>query len=309
MWREVSWLVDRDLADAWSDAALAAGAMSVTAEDADADSPDEQAQFGEPGGPVPTYGWRRTRLAALIDGDRTAADMLREAARIARHAPPLEFHERTLADQDWVHATQAQFAPIEIGRRLRITPSWHLPATTGDTATGADDDTRLTLVLDPGMAFGTGTHPTTRLCLAWLDHFLVAGARVIDYGCGSGILAIAAARLGAGEVTAIDIDPQALAATRSNAEVNRIDPARLQVRDAAAALPAPADVVLANILASPLKVLAPMLTALVAPGGALVLSGLLERQVAEVAACYPHFQLSAWAIEDGWACLAGRHAA
>lgn len=306
MWREVSWLVDRDQADAWSDAALAAGAMSVTAEDADADSADEQAQFGEPGSPVATYGWRRTRLAALIDGERTAADLLGEASRILECPAPPEFRERTFADQDWVHATQAQFAPIEIGRRLRITPSWHMSTTT--TPRSPDDDTRLTLVLDPGMAFGTGTHPTTRLCLAWLDRHLTAGARVIDYGCGSGILAIAAVRLGAGEVTAIDIDPQALAATRSNAEINRIDAAHLSVRDTRAALPAPADIVVANILASPLKVLAPMLTPLVAPGGALVLSGLLERQVEEVAACYPRFQLSAWAIEDGWACLAGRHA-
>lgn len=304
MWREVSWLVERDRADAWSDAALAAGAISVTAEDADADSPDEQALFGEPGAPGPAYGWRRTRLAALVERDRDGTDLLAQTARIVGCPVPDRFDERTIADQDWVRATQAQFSPIEIGERLLVTPSWHAGGPITSRGNGARE--RITLVLDPGMAFGTGTHPTTRLCLGWLERHLPAGARVIDYGCGSGILAIAAVQLGASHVTAIDIDPQALVATRDNAAVNRVDPTRLVVQDTRDALPAPAEVVVANILASPLKVLAPLLGPLVAPGGALVLSGLLERQVDEVAACYPRFEMSAHAIEDGWACLAGR---
>ena len=158
-------------------------------------------------------------------------------------------------------------------------------------------------MLDPGLAFGTGSHPTTRLCLQWLERHLPAGATVIDYGCGSGILAIAAARLGAASVVGVDIDPQALVATRDNAARNRVE---VEVRASSDARPAPAGVVVANILSSPLKLLAPVLVDLVAPGGALVLSGVLERQVDEVSAAYaPRLPLAVAGLADGWACLAG----
>jgi ribosomal protein L11 methyltransferase len=297
-WHELRIEVGRDDADAWSDALLDAGALSVQAEDADADSPDEQPLYGEPGALVPLAGepsaWRRTVLAALVDADRDPRALLaRAAGTLGRSAPPV----RALgfvADRDWVRATQAQFEPIPIGERLLVRPSWH------DDADGGD---RLVLVLDPGLAFGTGTHPTTRLCLAWLERHLRPGDTVVDYGCGSGILAIAAARLGAADVTAIDIDPQALVATRENARRNRVV---LRVQPTDAPPPAPADVVVANILSSPLKLLAPVLAALVRPGGSLVLSGVLERQVDEVAAAYDAWlTLRAVAAEDGWACLAG----
>ncbi|HEU0199244.1 MAG TPA: 50S ribosomal protein L11 methyltransferase, partial [Burkholderiaceae bacterium] len=196
--------------------------------------------------------------------------------------------------------TQAQFAPTRIGNRLWIVPSWHTPP---------EDPTAVVLRLDPGVAFGTGTHPTTRLCLQWLEANLPPNARVLDYGCGSGILAIAAARLGAREVAGTDIDPQALAAAQANASANGVSgnytaPEHLP--------PGAFDVVLANILTNPLQVLAPVLLARVAPHGALVLSGVLERQAAAVIETYaavdPGVPLSVWRSEEGWVCLTGARA-
>lgn len=296
-WHELRLEVSRDDADPWSDALLDAGALSVQAEDADAESPDEQPQYGEPGMPASAAstvtGWRRTVLAALVDASADPEAVLADAAAaLGRVAPPV-LEVRFVADQDWVRLTQSQFEPIPIGERLVITPSWH----------ATDNATRIEIVLDPGLAFGTGSHPTTRLCLQWLERRLPAGATVIDYGCGSGILAIAAARLGAASVVGVDIDPQALVATRDNAVRNRV---QVEVRASADERPPPADVVVANILSSPLKLLAPVLVDLVRPGGALVLSGVLERQVDEVSAAYaPRLALSVAGLSDGWACLAG----
>jgi ribosomal protein L11 methyltransferase len=200
---------------------------------------------------------------------------------------------RAIPDQDWVRLTQSQFEPIPIGERLLITPSWHaLPG-----------DGRLAIVLDPGLAFGTGSHPTTRLCLQWLERELNPGATVIDYGCGSGILAIAAARLGAGKVIGIDIDAQALISARDNAQRNQVS---LDVRAGTDTRPDPADVVVANILSSPLKLLAPVLIDLVRPGGTLVLSGVLARQVDEVSQAYSaRMTMTVAGMTDGWACLVG----
>lgn len=296
-WNELRIEVGREDAEPWSDALLEAGALSVQAEDADADSPDEQPQYGEPGMPEADAGalpgWHRTVLAALVDADTDPRAVLRAAAD-ARGAPaPAVLGIRFVADRDWVRLSQAQFEPIPIGERLLITPSWHQ----------APDDGRVAIVLDPGLAFGTGSHPTTRLCLQWLARALPPSATVIDYGCGSGILAIAAARLGASRVTGVDIDPQALRATADNAARNR---AEVAVRATTDARPEPADVVVANILSSPLKLLAPVLIDLVRPGGALVISGVLERQVDEVAAAYsPRLELGVDGRSEGWACLAG----
>ena len=297
MWREVVLMVGRDDVEPWSDALLEAGALSVQAEDADADSPDEQALFGEPGMPVPaTPAWQRTRLAALLAEDGDPLVVLAGAARAIGRTLPPDWTVRTFDDQDWVRATQSQFDPIPIGERLLITPSWH----------AATDPARIAIVLDPGLAFGTGSHPTTRLCLQWLEQSLVPGASVIDYGCGSGILAIVAARLGARSVVGIDIDPQALKSTRDNAQINRV---QVDVRSTTDAAPAAADIVVANILSMPLKLLAPLLWSLTAPGGVLVLSGLLERQIDEVAAAYPtEAGMKAWNVAEGWACLVGRKA-
>jgi len=298
MWTELLFTVTGDQVERWSDALIEAGAMSVQAEDADADSPDEQAIFGEPGEPVPVAAWARTRLRVLINADLDAAAMLNRAATLCESAVPT-FSTASLADQDWVRLTQSQFEPIPVGQRLLIVPSWHLE----NQRQHASE--RALIVLDPGLAFGTGSHPTTRMCLEWIDANLAPGQSLIDYGCGSGILAIAAARLGANPVTAIDIDPQALSSTRDNAHTNRV---ALDVLAAESAKPQPADVVVANILANPLRLLAPLLTSLVRPGGSLVLAGLLERQADELCALYPQVGLQVFAQREGWACLAGvRH--
>ncbi len=295
MFTELVFTVAGEEVERWSDALLEAGALSVEAEDADADSPDEQAIFGEPGEPAPVAAWARTRLRALLDGGDDAAAVLALAAGHSSLPSP-SFTLQPIADQDWVRLTQAQFEPIPVGPRLMIAPSWHLEAAR-PKAEGAQ-----LIMLDPGLAFGTGTHPTTRMCLEWLDTHLEAGQSMIDYGCGSGILAIAAARLGAQPVSAIDIDPQALVSTRDNALANGVT---LQIMAAESARPDPAAVVVANILANPLRLLAPLLSSLVQPGGSLVLAGLLERQVNELRALYPQIVLEVYARREGWACLAG----
>lgn len=311
-WLQFAVTVEQASAEQWADALLDAGAASVQAEDEDADSLDEQPIFGEPGEPASPFGWKRTRLSVLVDPvrlpDGDPAPLLAEAAGALQLASPRAGPVERLEDQDWVSATQAQYTPIPIGRRLLVTPSWEV-----DRKTAADAG-RLALVVDPGLAFGTGSHPTTRLCLEWLDSTLGGNIddgpgsvplppSVIDYGCGSGILAIGAGLLGAGDLRATDIDPQAVASTRHNAERNGV--ALLAGLPDEIELP-PADIVLANILSNPLKLLAPMLSSLVAPGGTLVLSGVLERQVDEVRAVYAgRIDLGCWRSLDGWACLVG----
>ncbi|HVL57169.1 MAG TPA: 50S ribosomal protein L11 methyltransferase [Burkholderiaceae bacterium] len=295
-----------DDVDSWSDTLLEAGALSVNAEDADADSGAEQPLFGEPGAEAPRQGWSRTRLTALLPGGQDASELLQHCAQqLGRPHPPV-LEVRAVDDRDWVRETQQQFGPIDIGERLRIVPSWHLPDAQRAQPAAADLQARVQIVLDPGLAFGTGSHPTTRLCLQWLDRHLRAGDAVIDYGCGSGILAIAAARLGASSVFAVDIDAQALDAARTNAAANGV---AISLRSTEDPPPPAANVVLANILAQPLKVLAPLLCSLVRSGGALVLAGVLERQVDEVAQAYEHacgLQLRTVETADGWACLAAR---
>ena len=212
-----------------------------------------------------------------------------------------------MPDADWVRLTQSQFGPIHIAERLWIVPSWHRdnPDVPGLDPAAAEDGA-IHIELDPGLAFGTGSHPTTHLCLAWLEAELPAGATLLDYGCGSGILAIAARRLGAGPTLAVDIDAQAVQSTAYNAEVNRVE---LQAMLPDALTDGTFQVVVANILSNPLKVLAPMLAGRVAAGGHLVLSGVLERQAEEVAAAYaPWMAMSVWRARDGWVCLHGQKA-
>jgi len=281
-------------AEAWADALLDAGALSVDVADPLAGTPEETPLFGEPGAPATTL-WRLSRLTALLPADADAAAVLRAAgAVLGRPLPPCE--TQPVADQDWVRATQAQFGPIRVTDALWIVPSWCDPV----------DPAALNLVLDPGLAFGTGSHPTTRLCLAWLAAELRRGESVLDYGCGSGILAIAAARLGASRVVGTDVDPQAMTASRENARRNGVEATFVTPDALAAQAPAAFDVVVANILANPLILLAPALAARTRTGGRIVLSGILAPQAEEVAAAYaPWFKIALWRHEEGWVALAG----
>ncbi len=256
-------------------------------EDADALTPAEQALFGEPGMPPPKEGWQRSRVVALFQEESAA----REAAVLLQAQDFFSGCQvigvQPVADQDWVRLTQSQFDPVEITPTFWIVPSWHEPPSVA----------RQVIRLDPGLAFGTGTHPTTRMCLRWTANRGAQGLRVLDYGCGSGILAIGAAKFGATSIDAVDIDPAAVEATRLNAVANHVE--------LNAGLPEAAqgeyDLVLANILATPLKVLAPLLCAHVRSGGHLVLAGILERQADELREAYaPWLSLSVSDREDGW---------
>ena len=241
---------------------------------------------------IDALGQTRRRLHALLDAGADAASLL-GAAAAAAGCPVPPYRAYDVADEDWVRATQAQFGPLCIAGKLWIVPSWDQPPP------GAG----VVLRLDPGLAFGTGSHPTTRLVLAWLATAPLAGARVLDYGCGSGILAIAAAKLGAARVDALDIDPDALAATAENARLNDVD-VRAFAPDALG--PASYDIVVSNILAQPLILLAPLLAARTARAGRIALSGILAAQSAEVGAAYaPWFEMAACGPEQGWALLEG----
>lgn len=291
-WQSLRFLVDSKTAEPLSDALMEAGALSVALEDADAGTLDETPLFGEPDHPTAEL-WQRSVAVALFDEAADVHAILREAAVIAGVPAPAGYTVETVADADWVRLTQSQFDPIPISPRLWIVPTWH----------DAPDASAINLKLDPGLAFGTGSHPTTRLCLAWLDTHLEAGETVLDYGCGSGILAIAAAKLGAARVDGVDIDPQAVTASRDNATLNGIE--------AYFGLPGELpegtyDVVVANILTNPLKAMAPLLAGRVRPGGRLVLSGILAEQAEEVMAIYREwFDFDVPAVDTGWVRLAG----
>ena len=289
-----------------SDALLEAGALSVSVEDADSDTPDERPLFGEPGTEPDVLAWGHNRVVALMPDGTDPAQMVAQAtAASAPFAAWEAWTVRDVPDADWVRLTQSQFQPIPIAGRLWIVPSWHRddPAVPGLDDAGSADG-RIHIELDPGLTFGTGSHPTTHLCLEWLEATLPQGATVLDYGCGSGILAIAAGKLGASAVTGVDIDEQAVQATRDNAAVNHV---AVQALLPDGLTGGQYQVVVANILSNPLKVLAPMLSGRVAAGGDLVLSGVLARQAEEVAAAYaPWLAMSVWREKDGWVCLHGR---
>lgn len=296
-------------AEALSDALLEAGVLSVSVEDADFGTDVERPLFGEPGTEPDVQAWDRNRVVALLPDGADPAQIMEEAAQSGELEASVfdGWSLRDVPDADWVRLTQSQFGPIHIAERLWIVPSWHRdnPDVPGmDAAAAPDQDGAIHIELDPGLAFGTGSHPTTHLCLAWLEAELPAGTTVLDYGCGSGILAIAARKLGAGPTQAVDIDAQAVQSTVFNAEVNKVE---LQAMLPDALADGTFEVVVANILSNPLKVLAPMLAGRVAAGGHLVLSGVLERQAEEVAAAYaPWLPMSVWRARDGWVCLHGR---
>ena len=284
---------DAEHAESLSEALLEGGALSVDLLDADADTPDEQAIFGEPGEPPPGM-WQHNRVTALFNDNCDVETILRGAsASIGLQQLP-EHHVETLADNDWVRLTQSQFEPIRISSRLWIVPTWHAP----------DDPAAINIVLDPGLAFGTGSHATTRLCLSWLDANIKGGEAVLDYGCGSGILAIAALKLGAARATGIDIDLQAVMASRDNAANNCVANAVFHLPEAAPQTSY--DLVMANILTNPLRMLAPLLAGATRQGGRIVLSGILEEQAKEVMNIYQQwFDLRDPVFEEGWACLSG----
>lgn len=297
-WTEIVIEIAREHAEGLSDVLMEIGALSVSVEDADEGTEDEQPLFGEPGMEPTTRAWQHSRVIVLTEADCDHAALLAEAASEIGLAEVPSWTTRVVEEQDWVRLTQSQFEPIHIGKNIWVVPSWH----------EAPDPTGLILELDPGLAFGTGSHPTTRLCMEWLEAHPPQNMQVLDYGCGSGILAMVAKKLAASRVIGVDIDPQAIESALQNSERNQCEIEYYLPDDfAVASVPAKFDVVVANILSSPLKLMAPMLAGRVAAGGSLVLSGVLARQAEEVAAAYaPFIQLSVWAEHEGWVALAGQ---
>ena len=290
---ELSLMCPEERVEDVSDALDALDALSVSVEDMDAQTESEQPLFGEPGMPAPKEGWNRSRIVALFPTEDSAqqAQVLLQLQDFFAGCQVLGIQE--VEQQDWVRLTQSQFQPVDITPEFWIVPTWHEPPAAA----------KRFIRLDPGLAFGTGTHPTTRMCLRWIARHDLSGQRVLDYGCGSGILAIGAAMHGAAQVEGVDIDEAAVTATRLNAQANHV---RLQV-----GLPDVAQgqyhTVLANILATPLKVLAPLLCSHVQPGGSLVLAGILERQADELTQAYaPYVRLTVADTEDGWVLMTAR---
>ena len=290
-YQQITIAVNDHLAERLADALMEHGALSAAIEDAYAGTENEQAIFGEPGMPAEQI-WQQSKVITLFGEHDEAAAVVKAAAQECG-LKDLSYDSETLEDQDWVRLTQSQFDPIQISERLWITPSWH-KAPAGNA---------VNLQLDPGLAFGTGSHPTTRLCLKWLDTQLKGGESVLDYGCGSGILTIAALKLGAGSAVGVDIDEQAIRASNDNAAQNNVQ-AHFYLPDG---LPqGQFDVVVANILANPLRMLGEMLAARTKQGGRIVLSGLLAEQSEELGEIYSQwFDIEPAGTEEGWARLSG----
>lgn len=287
-WLQVRLAIAPEQAQTYEDALLEVGAVSVTFMDA-----EDQPIFEPDLGTTPL--WSHTHLLALFEADVDPATLFAHL-ELLTGAPLPEHQAERIEDQDWERSWMDNFQPMRFGRRLWIVPSWH----------AAPEPDAVNLLLDPGLAFGTGTHPTTALCLEWLDDQELAGQTVLDFGCGSGILAIAALLLGADRAVGTDIDPQALEASRDNANRNGIAPESFPLYLPEQLPHEPADVVVANILAGPLVQLAPRITSLVRPGGRLALSGILAEQAEEVRAAYAtDFELEPTAEKDGWVRISG----
>ena len=288
---QVNLVVPSQHAELLSDELMEVGALSTAIEDAYAGTDKEQPIFDEPNEPSAEI-WEQSLIIAMFDADTdvdAAVALLPENMRPVKDA----YTVTSVADQDWVKLTQSQFDPIHVSERLWITPTWHEAPTDGS----------INIELDPGLAFGTGSHPTTFLCLRWLDANMPQGAAVLDYGCGSGILAITAAKLGAGKVVGVDIDKQAIRASHDNAGQNQVS---IEVYLPDAQPEGQFDVVVANILANPLRMLGQMLAGRVKTDGQIVLSGILAEQVEEISALYQQwFDMKPATIQDGWACLFG----
>ena len=288
---QVNLVVPSQHAELLSDELMEVGALSTAIEDAYAGTDKEQPIFDEPNEPSAEI-WEQSLIIAMFDADTdvdAAVALLPENMRPVKDA----YTVTSVADQDWVKLTQSQFDPIHVSERVWITPTWHEAPTDGS----------INIELDPGLAFGTGSHPTTFLCLRWLDANMPQGAAVLDYGCGSGILAITAAKLGAGKVVGVDIDKQAIRASHDNAAQNQVN---IEVYLPDEQPEGQFDVVVANILANPLRMLGQMLAGRVKTDGQIVLSGILAEQVEEISALYQQwFDMKPATIQDGWACLFG----
>ena len=304
-YRELIFTVPAEIAEPLGDQLLELGALSVTVEDDAAGGYDENPLYGEPGLSPEVQAWDRSLVTALFNpelDDSAKAEFIPEllhslkGAGFTLNVP----QEKIVEEQDWVRLTQSQFAPIQIGERIWVVPSWH---------EAPSDPNAICLEVDPGLAFGTGSHPTTHLCLLWLEqNTRLQNQSLLDYGCGSGILAIAAAKLGCKPVVGTDIDPQAMVAARSNAEINNTVISFVLPNENAPELASATkyDIVMANILANPLQVLAPALVNKMRPGGRIVLSGILARQAEEVIATYSQWlTLTVWKENEGWVCLHG----
>ena len=296
-WNEIVLEVNYAQTVRFSDALLAVGAMAVTVEDADEGTDAERPVFDEPGADNEKHVWQRSRVIALIDSAVDIHQIIALAAQESGITSPPPFFVREVPVKDWVRETQAQFDPIHIGKNIWVVPSWHQ----------TPDYDSIVLRLDPGLAFGTGSHPTTRLCLEWLEENVQAGQSVLDYGCGSGILAIAAAKMGALSVDGVDIDQQAIITAKENAAENQCDIAfYLPDRFAGEAGNRRYDIVVANILAGPLQQLAETIVSRLRHGGKLVLSGILDWQENDVISSYiPWLTLSPYQYRDGWVALSG----
>ncbi|MCE5181130.1 MAG: 50S ribosomal protein L11 methyltransferase [Betaproteobacteria bacterium] len=291
-WLSLKIEADEQTAGVLSDVLLDLGALSADIEDANAETAREQPIFGEPGEPTDSL-WKDSIVSGLFAEDADIPAIVAAATEAAHLDTVPRYRVDHVAEQDWVRLTQSQFDPIQISPRLWIIPTWHTPV----------DAAAINLILDPGLAFGTGSHPTTHLCLQWLERNLRGGESVLDYGCGSGILAIAALKLGAAKALGVDIDPQAVLASKQNAEQNQAAADFFLPGDAPKIQ---ADIVVSNILANPLKVLSPMLAQAVRPGGQIVLSGVLAHQAEETLNVYRQwFDIDIAAEMDGWVCLAG----
>jgi ribosomal protein L11 methyltransferase len=282
----------QDQVELISDALIALDSLSVSVEDADAHTEQEHALFGEPGMPPPAAGWLRSQVVALFDKEESAQQAARIISLQDFFATSQVLGIDHVVEQDWVRLTQSQFEPVPITEEFWVVPSWHEPPALA----------KWVLRLDPGLAFGTGTHPTTRMCLRWIATHPPQGQRVLDYGCGSGILAIGAAMVGAAPVDAVDIDPEAVKAAQANAIENKVS-INVGLPDLASET---YPLVVANILAAPLKVLAPLLCAHIEPGGQLLLAGILERQVEDIQLSYqPYIRLQVADSMDGWVLMHG----
>jgi ribosomal protein L11 methyltransferase len=278
-------------ADLISDTLMAMGALSAIIEDANAETIDEQPIFGEPGDPPPGI-WQQNLVSALFDEGVNIGQIMSDLEHQSGLSR-LQYTTETIQEQDWVRATQSQFEPIRITDQLWIVPTWHVTP-------NAD---AINIILDPGLAFGTGSHPTTHLCLSWLTQTVRADNSVLDYGCGSGILAIAAKKLGAGHVVGVDIDDQAIQSSLYNAEQNTT---LADFHHARGYQSEEFDIVVANILSSALSVLAPALAKSCKPGGKIALSGILKEQEADVSAIYAEwFTMQPAQYMESWVLLSG----